>query len=234
MDILYIVIPAYNEEETIQSVIDQWYPVIERWEGSRLVLIDDGSKDSTYQILEENAKTKGQLIPIRKKNEGHGATVLFGYNYALEKNADFIFQTDSDRQTKSEEFWQFWNLRNQYDMVIGWRKNRQDGFRRVFVTKVLRFVINLRFGVFVPDANTPFRLLKADVLRQYIELIPKQFNLSNVLLSVIYEKKKRATKYISITFEERKGGINSINIPQIVKIGKQAWNDFKILNDIIE
>lgn len=235
MDVLYIVIPAYNEEYTIQGVIEQWYPIVEQaGDKSRLVLIDDGSKDKTYEIIEKNAKIKKQLVLIKKKNEGHGATILFGYNYALGMNADFIFQTDSDGQTKPEEFWMFWEMRNQYDMVIGWRKDRQDGISRVIVTRILRFVIQWRFGVFVLDANTPFRLMNAVILKQYIKLIPEKFNLSNVLLSVIYEKKKLATKYIPITFEERKGGVNSINMLKIIKIGKQAWDDFKVINEAIK
>ena len=54
MEKLYIIIPAYNEEENIESLIKDWYPVIEKYNGngeSRLVIINDGSKDNTYEIL---------------------------------------------------------------------------------------------------------------------------------------------------------------------------------------
>ena len=54
MDKLYIVIPAYNEEANIETVVREWYEVIrERSEDSRLVVIDDGSKDSTYAIMQK-------------------------------------------------------------------------------------------------------------------------------------------------------------------------------------
>ena len=141
MDKLYIVIPAYNEEENIRQVIDDWYPIIEKYHGngeSRLVIIDDGSKDSTYQIMKEYRKDKPLFLPLTKPNSGHGATILYGYQYALENQADYIFQTDSDGQTLPEEFHQFWKERFSYDMVIGWRNTREDGFSRVFVTKVLK------------------------------------------------------------------------------------------------
>lgn len=164
---------------------------------------------------------------VTKPNGGHGATVLSAYHYAIEHGADYIFQTDSDGQTLPSEFEQFWNLRNDYDMVIGWRKGRQDGASRVFVTKTLKFVIKLCFGVTVTDANTPFRLMKADTLKRHIDLVPKDFNLSNVLISVIYAKKKLAVKYIPITFRPRQGGVNSINFKKIVGIGKQAVKDFR-------
>lgn len=54
MDKLYIIIPAYNEQDNIAHVIEQWYPVVEKTgDGSRLVIIDDGSSDNTYKIISE-------------------------------------------------------------------------------------------------------------------------------------------------------------------------------------
>lgn len=234
---LFIVIPAYNEEENIKALIDDWYPVIEAHNGSgssRLVIIDDGSKDNTYSALLECAKEKPLLKVITKKNAGHGATVLYGYRYALSEGADYIFQTDSDGQTLSGEFETFWDQKDAYDMVIGYRGNREDGFSRIVVTRVLRLVIRMCFGVFVKDANTPFRLMKRKGLEENIQYIPKDFNLSNVVLSVLYEKRKQKVKYIPITFRPRQGGVNSINLKKISKIGKQAISDFRSINKALK
>ena len=236
MDKVYFIIPAYNEEENIKAVIKEWYVVIEKLVKesknveAKLVIIDDGSKDSTYKIMQEEAKDKEHFIPLTKKNGGHGATVLYGYNYALEQGADYIFQTDSDGQTRPDEFYEFWEKRNEYDMIIGSRTQRQDGFSRVVVTKVLKLVIAIFFGVTVEDANTPFRLIKAKTLKQYIHLIPEDFNLSNVILSVIFAKKKAKVKYIPITFRPRQGGVNSINMKKITQLGIKAVKDFYQIN----
>ena len=201
MDKLYLVMPAYNEEENIGQVIADWYPVVEQIGGeSRLVVLDDGSKDRTYSILKDACADHPLLIPVKKENQGHGATVLYGYRYALEQEPDYIFQTDSDGQTDPREFWEFWEQREAYDMVIGHRCRREDGRSRIFVTQVLKLVIRLCFHEDVTDANTPFRLMKAEVLREQIRLIPENFNLSNVILSVIYAKKGLRVKYIPITF----------------------------------
>ena len=233
MDKLFIVIPAYNEEENIRQVVEDWYPIVEKHNGegeSRLLIIDDGSKDSTFEILKSCAEDKPLLLPLTKQNGGHGATVLYGYHYALDHDADYIFQTDSDGQTLPEEFEPFWAERENYDMVIGWRRGRQDGGSRVFVTKTLKAVIKVCFGVSVTDANTPYRLMKAETMRRYIDLIPKDFNLSNVLLTVVYTKKGCTVKYIPITFRPRQGGVNSINMKKIIKIGRQALSDFRDIN----
>lgn len=232
-DVLYIVVPAYNEQDNILKLINEWYPIIEKYNGegkSRLVILNDGSKDNTYEITKKETKNRPLMDVINKENTGHGATVLYGYQYAIDAGADFIFQTDSDGQTNPEEFHEFWNLRHEYNMIIGHRNKREDGISRVFVTKVLKHVIKLTFGVTVIDANTPFRLMDRNSLIECKKVIPTDFNLSNVILSVIYLKKGYKVKYIPITFRQRQGGVNSINLKRIFRIGKKALNDFKRIN----
>ncbi len=197
------------------------------------MVLDDGSKDRTYSILKDACADHPLLIPVKKENQGHGATVLYGYRYALEQEPDYIFQTDSDGQTDPREFWEFWEQREAYDMVIGHRCRREDGRSRIFVTQVLKLVIRLCFHEDVTDANTPFRLMKAEVLREQIRLIPENFNLSNVILSVIYAKKGLRVKYIPITFRPRQGGENSINLKKIFGIGCQAVRDFWKINRML-
>lgn len=230
---LYIVIPAYNEEENIEQVLEGWYPIVEKHRGngcSRLVVIDDGSRDRTYEILAVYARKHPLTVVLHKENSGHGATLLYGYQYALEQGADYIFQTDSDGQTLPEEFEVFWEKKDQNDMVIGNRNKREDGFSRVLVTKNLKGVIRICFGVSVTDANTPFRLMRAETLRRYMDWIPKDFNLSNVLISVIFVKKGCKVEFVPITFRPRQGGVNSINLKKIFKIGKHAVVDFWRIN----
>lgn len=229
-DKLYIVIPAYNEEMNIEKVAREWHEVVQKaGVNSRLVIIDDGSKDHTYDILNSLKEQLPQLEPLTKPNGGHGATVLFGYHYALNHSADYVFQTDSDGQTLPSEFWPFWEQRKQYDAIIGHRNHRQDGFSRVFVTKTLKFVLRIIFGLKITDANTPFRLMKHEILERYIEKIPKDFNLANVMLTVLLIKNKRNVKFIPVSFRPRQGGVNSINFRKITKIGIQAVKDFRTI-----
>ena len=100
-DSLYIIMPAYNEEKNIGAVIEQWYPVVEKIGGdSRLVILNDGSKDGTYEKIRKYQEKYDRLIGIDKPNEGHGGTILRGYHYAVDAGADYVFQTDTDGQTK--------------------------------------------------------------------------------------------------------------------------------------
>jgi len=230
MDKLYIVIPAYNEEENVETVTREWHNVVVKInEQSRVLFIDDGSKDNTYTKLQELQKELPQLEAVTKPNGGHGAAVLYGYKYALANGAAYVFQTDSDGQTLSSEFWQFWENRKNYDIQIGLRKNRQDGFSRILVTKTLRLVLFLQFGMWITDANTPFRLMSSKTLSEILPRIPENHKLSNVLLTVFYYKDKKNIKYYPITFRPRQGGVNSLSFLKIIKIGRKAVKDFNSL-----
>lgn len=236
MDKLYIVVPAYNESENIKNLVNDWYPIIERHDGdseSRLVIINDGSKDDTYEILQELAKTRPLLKPLTKPNGGHGSTVLYGYRYAIENKADYIFQTDSDGQTDPKEFEKFWDLRNQYDAIVGNRTDRQDGFLRKFVSSTLLFILRCTFGVKIPDSNTPFRLMSRGIVEKYIKKMPEDFNLPNVMLTTYFGYFHEKLQFLPITFKPRQGGTNSINIREIIKIGWKSLKDFRILRKSI-
>ena len=235
MNNIYFVMPAYNEADNIEVTIRQWHPIVEKLVQSghqaRLVIANDGSSDNTYAIMQTLRSQFPLLEPLDKPNSGHGATVLHLYRYAIELGVDYIFQTDSDGQTAPEEFWQMWEQRDKYDFQIGHRKGREDGFSRVVVTKTLRFIVWLMFHEWVVDANTPFRLMRSDKLKTILEVIPQNFFLSNVAIAAIATKWHYHIGWPEITFKPRQGGINSINMKRIIKIGWKALKDFRQLNN---
>lgn len=229
MDKLYIIIPAYNEEANIEQCINDWYPVVEKYNGdgeSQLVIIDDGSKDNTYQIMKKYAQKYPLFKPIKKQNSGHGATLLYGYKYAIEKKADFIFQTDSDGQTDPKEFDEFWKQRYQYDAILGNRVIRGDGKSRKFVENTVCLLLRLIFGIKVQDANAPFRLMRTQLVNKYLHKLPDDFNIPNIMFTTYFVYFNEKIKFIPISFKPRQGGSNSINVKKIIKIGWKAVRDF--------
>lgn len=231
MEKIYFVMPAYNEEENIENIIGQWYPVVEKLGPEcRLIIANDGSKDNTFAIMTNLGNKYPQFIPLNKENSGHGSTVLYLYRYAIAQGADFVFQTDSDGQTNPYEFWQFYEERNKYDFQIGYRKERQDGISRIFVTRILQWVVWLMFHEWVTDANTPFRLMRAERLENIMKVIPHDYFLCNVAISAIAVKWHERCKWHPITFKPRQGGVNSINMKRILKIGWKALGDFYMIN----
>ena len=95
MDILYVVMPAYNEEDNILDVITSWYPVLEGKDpASRLVVADSGSTDRTHDLLEHFKKDHPQLEILSDTGKQHGPKVIALYDYSIKNGADFIFQPD--------------------------------------------------------------------------------------------------------------------------------------------
>lgn len=232
MEKLYIIIPAYNEEDNIENTIREWYPIIKKYNGnglSRLVVVNDGSTDHTWKILCQLEKQFPLLTALKKKNGGHGSTVLYGYRHAIDKNADYIFQTDADGQTDPAEFDAFWELRNEYDAIIGKRSVRGDGFSRKIIENMVCLLLRLIFGVKIPDANAPFRLMKASLIKKYIKKLPRDYNLPNIMMTTYFSYYRENITFREISFKPRQGGVNSINLRKIIKIGRKALGDFRRL-----
>ena len=220
----------------IENCVNDWYPVIEKYgnEDSRLVIINDGSKDSTYEKVLGLTKTRPRLTPLTKSNGGHGSTVLYGYRYAIEHDANWIFQTDSDGQTNPAEFEKFWENRNDYDAILGNRVVRGDGKDRKFVENTVCFLLRLIFGVKVQDANAPFRLMKASLVAKYIDKLPKDFNIPNIMFTTYFVYFHEKVLFLPISFKPREKGVNTINPKKIIKIGWKAVGDFRKLRREID
>jgi len=89
-----------------------------------------------------------------------------------------------------------------------------------------KLLIYFFFGVKVPDANAPFRLMKASVVEKYINRFEEDYNLPNIMLTAFFAYYEEKLEFREISFKPRQGGKNSINIPKIVKIGWKALGDF--------
>lgn len=227
MDSIYIVMPAYNEEANIAAVVKQWYPVLlGKDEKSRLIVADSGSSDSTHEILENLKKDYPQLEILTDCDKQHGPKLIAMYKKAVEDGIDYVFQTDSDGQTDPGEFNAFWDERNLYDGIFGNRTVRGDGKSRAFVERVVCMLVKMFFGVKVPDANAPFRLMRVNVLGKYLGRLPEDYNIPNIMITTFFVRYRERVCFKTISFKPRQGGVNSINIPKIVKIGWKALKDF--------
>lgn len=229
MDVLYLVMPAYNEEDNIVKTVRQWYPVVARHNGdgrSRLLIVNDGSRDGTLEKCMKLRLEYPLLDVVDKKNSGHGPTVIFAYERAIAKGADYVFQTDSDGQTSPDEFEGFWEEREKYAGIFGIRKKRGDGVARAYVEKVVCLLLRIYFGVRLMDANAPFRLMRASVLKKYLSKLPRDYNLPNIMLTTYFVYYEEEVAFKEISFKPRTAGVNSINLKRIFLVGWDALGDF--------
>ena len=220
--------PAYNEEQNIEAVVTSWYSVLNgKSEASRLVVADSGSTDGTHGILKGLQEKLPRLEILEDTGKQHGPKVIALYKHAIHSGATFVFQTDSDGQTTPDEFDAFWQMRNTHSAVLGWRSVRGDGKSRAFVERVVCLLLRCIFGVKVPDANAPYRLMRSDLLARYIDRLPSDYNIPNIMLTTYFAYYGENSTFRTISFKPRQGGKNSINLPRIVKIGLRAIGDFR-------
>ena len=228
-DTLYIVMPAYNEEGSIQNVVKEWYPQLSFGSSdSRLVVADSGSTDRTHEMLSDMAANEyPQLVILETAYKQHGPKLIALYKYGIKHGADYVFQTDSDGQTCPEEFFEFWKLRKTNGAVLGCRRKRGDGTARKIVENVVCLLLYFYFKVKVPDANAPFRLMHRAVLAKYVNRFPEDYNLPNIMLTAWMAYYKDPIEFKDISFAPRTTGKNSINLKKIFKIGWKSLSDFR-------
>ena len=124
LPVLYLVVPCYNEEAImlesagiLKAKMEELISSGSIEKNSKVLFVNDGSKDNTWEILSTLQANYPHLTPLNKPNSGHGATVLYTYRYAIENGANYIFQTDSDGQTLPEEFWPMWESRSKASFI---------------------------------------------------------------------------------------------------------------------
>jgi len=179
---LSLVMPAYNERECIEHVVQSWLSVLDSLHVSYIVtVLDDGSTDGMEEALslfEHDARVR----VIRKPNSGHGPTILAGYAIAC-REAEWVFQCDADDEMPAEAFPGLWERRDGYDALFGYREARVQGTGRRLISAASRFIVGLLYGRTVRDVNTPYRLMRSEVLAPLIDVIPADTFAPNVTIS---------------------------------------------------
>jgi dolichol-phosphate mannosyltransferase len=210
---LFITMPVFNEEASIKKVVLEWFAELENWtEDFCFYVIDDGSTDKSLAILHQLRDRLGdRLEVVTHTNQGHGQSCLKGYRTAIERNIPFIFQIDSDGQCDPQYFFRFWRDREKYDVIYGVRIKRDDGWRRVVASKILRISLLLLFRANCVDANVPYRLMRTESCAPTIHKIPAQIFLSNVAIAVLIRHQPAIKQgQVNIRFRERYGGEPSV------------------------
>jgi dolichol-phosphate mannosyltransferase len=205
-----IVMPAWNEAEIIEDCVREWYDqVVSKIPAAELIVVDDCSTDSTGSIVAAmGARIPGIRCVRPDRNGGHGKALRVGFDHATQP---FIFQTDSDRQHLPADFWKLWELRNQADFVFGIRKRRADGAVRVVITRSMRMLNLLVWGVWVRDANCPFKLMRREALAKVLDRVPRDCFIPMVLVSILARKMAFPVAEAEVEHLPRTGGTQSLS-----------------------
>jgi glycosyltransferase involved in cell wall biosynthesis len=164
---LSIVVPVYNEEDNVRPLFEKIQAVCEAiGETYEVLFVDDGSHDKTFAVLSELSKQEPQLIVVRfQKNAGQTAAMAAGFEFARGQR---IISMDGDLQNDPSDIPQLLEkLDEGYDLVCGWRKERQDKFltRRV-PSIVANWIIAQVTGVPIHDNGCSLKAYRASIIKQ--------------------------------------------------------------------
>ncbi|NQU75433.1 MAG: glycosyltransferase family 2 protein [Planctomycetes bacterium] len=159
---LSVFLPCYNEQENIRRVVGQCVTVLDRlvadWE---LILVDDGSTDDTGRIADELAGGDQRIRAIHHKpNRGYGAALQSGF---LAAKKEFVFYTDGDGQFDVTQLDRLLRLAQTYDIVSGYRMDRQDNLIRRFNARAWGMLVKKLLRFQCSDIDSAFKLYRREI-----------------------------------------------------------------------
>lgn len=210
---ILIIIPAYNEEENILKTCNSIINYNKKNKTNYdILVINDGSKDKTEEILRENNINHIELV----HNLGIGGAVQTGYKYALENNYDIAIQFDGDGQHDVKY------IKNiikpiedkKANMVIGSRfidKNssefKSSRARRLGIN-LISFVIKLKTKKKIYDTTSGFRAVDKKIIKYFASSYPTEY--PEPISTVDVLKKGNVVTEVPVSMNEREGGVSSI------------------------
>ena len=161
-----IVVPFHNEEENVTALYARLKQVMEQvGDPFELVLVDDGSNDRTYKLMEEIAAVDSRVLVVKlRRNFGQTSALAAGFDHA---SGEFILAMDGDLQHDPNDIPSFIEkLEEGYEVVSGWRKERIDNFmmRRV-PSRCANWLMARLSGVDIHDFGTTFKAYRREVIQ---------------------------------------------------------------------
>lgn len=158
-----VFLPALNEEENIKSCVTSVNSYLKKkFKNYEILVIASGSKDKTPQIVKNLAKKNKHIKLINTKEKlGYGMALRAGFKNS---SKELIFYTDSDNQFDINEMDKILPFIDKYDIISGFRINRNDPFMRRVISDTYNLLIRVLFNLKIKDIDASFKLYKRKVL----------------------------------------------------------------------
>lgn len=213
-----VIIPTYNEAENISSII---HAIMGLPSDFDVLVVDDNSPDGTHQIVSELAKKFPERVFLHKRaqKEGLGLAYIAGFDWALPRDYDFIFEMDADFSHNPEDLIRLYNecSQNGADLAIGSRYVKGGGvsrwpLHRILLSYTASLYVRLITGMNVKDTTAGFICYKKEVL-QAIDFERIQFIGYAFQVEMKYKAFVRGFKLseVPITFTDRLKGKSKMN-----------------------
>ncbi len=197
MKSLSIIIPVFNEGESLPSLFRELHNEFGNTSYVEIVFVNDGSTDSSQQKIEHAILDNSSWKMVNLyRNYGKSVALQAGIESS---SGELIGTMDADLQDDPKEIVKLINFSEQYDLVIGWKKNRLDPLEKRIASKIFNFIIRFFSGLKIKDSNTGIKIFKREVAEslnlyggrhRYIPLLAHQKNFKVKEVAVNHRKRK--------------------------------------------
>ncbi len=240
---LSIVIPAFNEEESLPE-LHQW--IIEVMQKNNftyeVIFVDDGSKDQTWGIIEELAQKDQHIHGIKfQRNYGKAAALQLGFQAA---KGEVVVTMDADLQDSPEEIPEMYRmvLEDKFDLVSGWKQKRFDPITKTIPTKIYNGVTRMMSGIKLHDMNCGLKAYHRDVIKsievygdmhRYIPVLAKKAGFNKIGEKVVQHQARKfgVTKFGMERFIN--GPLDLMSVLFMTRFGKRPMHVFGFLGGLM-
>ncbi|MGB0805119.1 MAG: glycosyltransferase family 2 protein [Salibacteraceae bacterium] len=238
-----VVIPLFNEEESLKELADWIDRVMVAHKYSYEVLfIDDGSTDSSWNIVESLSASNPNMKGIKfRRNYGKSGALHVGFQQTL---GDVVMTMDADLQDSPDEIPELYDLimKDGFDLISGWKKERYDPITKTIPTKLFNWATRKLSGIELNDFNCGLKSYRGTVVRsievygemhRYIPVIAKRSGFTKIGEKVVkhYPRKYGVTKFGLERFIN--GFLDLLSITFVTKYGKKPMHFFGLFGTLM-
>lgn len=226
--LLTIIIPAYNEEKSLQN----FFPSVIQFcndKGFNLIVINDGSKDKTQNIIEKYLHNKNLRLVNNKVNKGYGGAIKTGI---LEADTKYIITIDADGQHYLEDVENLYKeiIDSDADMIIGSRKGtKQKSYYRRTGKWLIRMIAKILMPLNIYDINSGMKIYNTAMAKKYLRLCPDSMAYSDII-ALVFVNQRHLVLEIPISIKPRNAGNSTINTKAAVETMKEILNIVILFN----
>lgn len=240
---LSIVIPAFDEEESL-PVLHQWITEVMQKNNFtyEVIIVDDGSKDKTWSIIEELVQRDQYIHGIKfQRNYGKAAALQLGFQAAKGK---VVVTMDADLQDSPEEIPEMYRMivEDKFDLVSGWKQKRFDPITKTIPTKIYNGVTRLMSGIKLHDMNCGLKAYHRDVIKsievygdmhRYIPVLAKKAGFNKIGEKVVQHQARKfgVTKFGMERFVN--GPLDLMSVLFMTRFGKRPMHVFGFLGGLM-
>lgn len=238
-----VVIPLFNEEESLPELVPWIAKVMcENAFSYEIILIDDGSSDGSWKVIEKLSAGSGYVKGIRfRRNYGKSAALNEGFVLA---QGDVVITMDADMQDSPDEIPGLFKMisKENFDLVSGWKKRRHDPISKTIPSRFFNLITRCISGIKLNDFNCGLKAYKRDVIKsieiygemhRYIPVIAKWAGFEKIGEKIVEHK---ARKYGSTKFGMERfvnGFLDLLSITFVTRFGQRPMHLFGLLGTLI-